>query len=235
MPMPNPPPKGGNLNWWEYDLNKLENNPDKKKFQEQIRDYRPAQLFTARSLRGLKKFPEAEKLLAAAIGSGDKMGYAYGSMDFRRELAFFYEDKGASTADVKLANAEWGKALKEWTTLFNFARNEVSKLKDATPEHEMQVKSRFFDSYREIQRCLILANLQLLKGNPKLADAFINGGKKIADLENANKLAEHEKNGTGIISPEVWNHYCDLLDKYPELKNGYKAAGGKFFLERPKE
>jgi hypothetical protein len=233
----NPPPKGGNKepNWWEIDINKLPNNADKKKFQEQIRDYRITQLFTGRSLRGMNKYPDGEKLFTAAIGTGDKPGYAYSSIEYRRELAFIYEAKGASSADAKVAKDEWGKALKEWTTLFNFAKNEVSKLKDADPEKEKEAKSRYFDTFYEIQRCLILANMQLLKGNPKLADTFTSGGKKIADLETANKLAELEKKGTGIISPEVWNHYCDLLDKYPELKNGYKAAGGKFFLERPNE
>jgi hypothetical protein len=34
-------------------------------------------------------------------------------------------------------------------------------------------------------------------------------------------------------SPEVWARYCDLLDKHPKLKAGYKAAGGTFFDKRP--
>jgi hypothetical protein len=230
------PPKGGNkdLNWWEIDINKLPNNPDKKKFQEQIRDYRIAQLFTGKCLTGLKKFPEGEKLFTAAIGTGDKQGYAYFSPEYRRELALLYEAKGATMTELKLANTEWGKALKEWTTLFNFAKNELSRLKDPSPDKEREVKSHFFNSYYEIQRCIILANIQLQKG-AKLSETFTKCGKQIADLENSNKLSEMEKKGTGIITPEVWNHYCDLLDKYPELKNGYKAAGGKFFLERPTE
>jgi hypothetical protein len=213
--------------------NKLENNPDKKKFLESIRDYRPAQLSTARCLRGLNRFGEAEKLLVAAVGTPEKQGYAYASLDFRKELGLVYEAKGAAIADPKVAKDEWGKALKEWTTLFNFARGDVGKLKDPTPEQERQVKNRFFDAYLDHQRCLILANAQLLRGNPNLAKTFTDAGKKIFDMETVNKFAELEKKG--LLVPEVWTHYCDLLDKYPELKNGYKAAGGKFFLERPKE
>lgn len=224
--------------WWTIDPSKLDkdpNNPAKRKFLEQIRDYRPAQLFSARCYRGLNKLPEAEKLLVGAVGTQEKQGYAYASLDFRRELALVYEAKGAATADPKVAKEEWGKALKEWNTLFSFARGDVGKLKDSNPEQEKLAKNRFFDAYFDVQRCIIQANSQLLKGNPNLAKTFADVGKKINDMETVNKFAELEKKGTGLITPEVWNRYCDLLDRYPELKNAYKAAGGKFFLERPKE
>jgi hypothetical protein len=229
-----PNAKGGN-DWWAMDLNKLENNADKKTFQDQIRDYRLAQLYTARSLRGAGKLPDAEKLLTAAIGPPEKQGYAYASLDFRRELAFTYEAKGAALTNLKDASAEWGKALNQWTTLFKFAEGQITKTKDPTPEQDKKLKNVYFDAYFEVQRCLVQANTQLQKGNPKLADTFANVAKKIVSLETNFKFAEREKNGDGILNSDVWEHYCDLLDKYPELKNAYKAAGGKFFLERPKE
>jgi tetratricopeptide (TPR) repeat protein len=234
------PPKGAMPNaaaveWWKVDTNKLENNPDKKKFLEAILDYRPAQLYTARCLRGQSKFGEAEQLLMAAIGLPEKQGYAYANRDFRRELALVYEAKGAASTDLKAAKDDWGKAYKEWNTLFVFARNDVTKLKDPTPEQEKQVKNQFFDTFFELQRCVLQANSQLLKGNASLAKTFTDVGKKLFDLETLNKFAELEKKGTSLISPEVWTRYCDLLERYPELKNAYKAAGGKFFLERPKE
>jgi tetratricopeptide (TPR) repeat protein len=229
-PMPKLPAE-----WWKVDPNTLENNPDKKKFLDQIRDYRPAQLFTARCLHGLNKLSEAEALLTAAIGTAEKQGYAYSSLDFRRELAQVYEGKGAAIADANLAKAEWSKAINEWTIRARFIRTELTRMKDPTPDQEYQAKNRFFEAFFDTQRCLIQAQTQLLKGNPKLAQAFTDVGKKIADLETTNKIAEQEKKGDGILAPDVWNRFCDLLDKYPELKNAYKAAGGKFFLERPKE
>jgi tetratricopeptide (TPR) repeat protein len=236
VPAGTPAPKAtGAPKWWEVDVNKLENNPEKKTFQDQVRDYRLAQLYTARSLRGASKFDDCEKLLVAAIGTSDKQGYAYGSLDFRKELAMMYEARGASKPDPKVAKDDWGKALKEWTTLATFASNGVSRLKGPTPEQERQAKNHFFEAYLEVQRCLIQANQQLLKGNPKLADSYTDVGKKILGMETNYKFAEREKAGDGLILPEVWSHYCDLLDKIPELKNGYRAAGGKFFLERPKD
>ena len=231
-----PLPKGNQApDWWRIDLGKLPNNPQKKDFQDQIRDYRLAQLYTARAYTGAKKFAEGEKLLVAAIGTPEKQGYGYGSMDFRKELAILYEAKGAATADNKLAKDDWGKALKEWTTLYSFATNSRRNLKAPTPEQERQADNNFFEAYFEVQRCLLQANLQLLKGNPKLSEAIANVGKKIFDIEASNKFVEKEKATPGFVQPDVWNRYCDLLDKHPDLKNAYKAAGGKFFLERPKE
>ena len=196
--------------------NKLDNNQDKKTFQEQVKNYRPAQLFTARCLHALNRLPDAEKLLTTAIGTPDKQGYGFSSLEFREDLARVYEAKGAATADPKLANAEWKKAIGEWTTLFSFARNEVSKLKEGDlKEKEKQVKSRYFEIYLEYQRCLIEANTQLLKGNPKLSEKIGEIGKKISESEIAGKFTELEKKGAGILTTEVWSRYCDLLDKYP--------------------
>lgn len=219
------------LNRSQIDANK--DRVDKNKLQDQIRDYRIAQLFTVRCDRGLKKFAEAEKLLVAAIGTSEKQGYAYGSLDFRKELALTYEGKAATLGQTKDASTEWGKALREWTTLFNFAQRDVSKLKDASHEVERQTKSHFFDAYFDLVRCLLQANLQLRKGTAKLPETYTDISKKLLDLETKNKLLELEKKGLGIMTPEVSTRYCDLLDANPELKKAYKDAGGKFFLERP--
>ncbi len=215
---------------------------------KEIGQYRFAYLYIAKCLRGATKFADAEKLLQDAIGTAEKQGFAYSSLDFRKELATVYETKAAATADAKGANAEWGKALKEWTTLFQFAQSAVkNQLKpDSAPEMVKQVKSHYFDSYFEIQRVLATANTQLIKDPTKLATSFETGGKKILDLETINKFNDVKqvpgpegkmvpiKAGTELISFDVWTRYCDLLDKYPQLKAGYQKQGGKFFLERPK-
>ena len=137
---------------------------------------------------------------------------------------------------MKAAGAEWGKANKEWTTLFQFASARVKNLTPNSTQLQIrEAKSAFFDAFYEIQRLMIAANTQLLKGNPKLNDTLSGVGKKIADMETANKVSELEKAGQGIMTPEVWNRYFELLDKNPQVKTAYKAAGGTIFLERAKE
>src|SRR5262249_51557395 len=160
-------------------------------------------------LRLLGKHAEAESLIAAAIGTAEKKGYAYVSLDFRKERALLNEAKGAATADVKAAGAEWRKALDEWTTLFRVAEKLVrDRPADARPEQARLAKSAYFDAYFEIQRVMIEANTQLLKGKPGLAATFTDVGKKIADMEASNKIPQLEKDGKGIITAEVWNRYC---------------------------
>ena len=51
-------------------------------------------------------------------------------------------------------------------------------------------------------------------------------------MENSNKISEQEKTGPGIITSDVWNHFHELLEKHPAVKDAYKAHGGKLFLER---
>lgn len=222
--------------WVTVDPATIADVTERNKLQNESRNYRFAQLYTLRCLRMLNKLPEAESLAATIVGTPDKKGWGASNIEIRKERALLAEAKGASLMDLKAAGAEWKKALDLWTTLFRFAEQQIKELPpDATPEQARLVKSAYFDAYFEIQRVMIEANLQLLKGKPSLARAIADVAKKIVAMEVDNKIPQLEKDGKGIITPEVWNRYCDLLEKYADLKAGYTAAGGKFFLERPKE
>ncbi|VTT99964.1 unnamed protein product [Gemmataceae bacterium] len=206
----------------------------------------PAQLGVARALREDGKFDEAGKLLRDAVGTSDKPGPAFRNAEFRKELARLYEARAATLMDQKAATAEWGNALREWTTLFQFAQSGLKPITpDTPPEKVKQLKSAFFDSYFEIQRVLVTANEALIKNPAKLAASFEKVGTNIFNVENIHKFNEVKqvpnaadkmvpiKVGTEVIAPEVWTRYCDLLDAHPELKAAYQKAGGRFFLERP--
>ncbi|WP_439626767.1 hypothetical protein [Gemmata sp.] len=205
----------------------------------------PAQLGVAKALREDGKLDEAEKLLTDAIGANNQPGPAFGNLAFRKELATLYETK-AATLTGKAANDEWGKSLKEWTTLFQYAQRDLKQITpDTPPEKVKHLKSAFHDSYFEVQRVLITANQSLIKDPAKLDASFEKAGTNIFNLENLHKFNDVKKVdgqdgkmvpikvGTEVITPEVWGRYCDLLDKNPKLKAAYRKAGGKFFLERP--
>jgi tetratricopeptide (TPR) repeat protein len=221
--------------WAKVELDKIADGQERNKLRNEIRDYRFAQLYTAKAYRGANKIDEAEKLLTGIVGTPEARGWGYASYDFRRELALTHEAKAAAIPDKKAANAEWVKALKEWTTLFQFAQSRIKNLPpNATPAQVREAKSAFFEGYYEIQRVMVAANTQL-QAPAALAKSLETAGKRIADMENTNKIAEQEKAGPSIITPDVWNHFCDLLDQNPMVKNAYKANGGKLFLERPAE
>jgi tetratricopeptide (TPR) repeat protein len=229
-----PPPS--RADWATVDPATLADVTERNKLQNEIRYYTAAQLATVRALRLLKRIPEAEALIASIIGTPEKKGWGSARIDARKELALVHEAKASTLTDNKLAGAEWKKALDQWTLLFRFAEKRVRELPaDTTAEQARKVKSAYFDSYFEIQRVMIDANSQLLRGKPGLAATFTDVAKKIVDMETANKIPQLEQEGKGILSAEVWNRYCDLIEKHPELKTAYTTHGGKFFLERPKQ
>src|SRR5262249_34702725 len=92
--------------WSTLYASKTMNEHLRNSSRDEVRDYRFAQLNKARALRGAGNFAAAEKLLVDAVGTREKPGYATSSLDFRKELAYVYEAKGAATADVKAAGVE---------------------------------------------------------------------------------------------------------------------------------
>jgi hypothetical protein len=189
----------------------------------QMRDYAVAQLGIARALREGQKFDEAEKMLREIIGTPDKPGWGSGRLYFRKELATLYEEKGATVADPKAANPVWGQALREWTTIFNIHK---ARLQKPPPKADMvDLRNAFADAFFDVQRCLVKANQQLRKAQPaKLQDTYNDAAKKFADMEKV--IPEKE------WQPLVQHRYADFLAEVPALVAPYKAAGGKFFLEK---
>ena len=114
--------------WAKVEIDKINDGQERNRLRNEIRDYRFAQFYTARAYRGLNKIDEAEKLLTGIVGTPEAHGWGYASYDFRRELALTYEAKASAIADKKAANAVWVQALKEWTTLFQFAQSRVKNL-----------------------------------------------------------------------------------------------------------
>jgi hypothetical protein len=195
------------------------------KVQNQTREYAIAQLGIAKALKETKQFPEAEKMLTEIIGTTEKPGWGAGRLYFRKELAAMYEAKGAALAVPKEASAEWGKASKEWATLFRIASARLQAApKDATPDQLAELRQAFADAFFDTQRVVVVANEQLLKGNPKLQTTYDNVGKKFADIEKQIPAAEW--------TPEVQHRYAEFLKDHPPLMAVYKAAGGKAFLEK---
>ncbi|MFO0797402.1 MAG: hypothetical protein U0804_07975 [Gemmataceae bacterium] len=190
--------------------------------------FRRAALDTARAQRMAKKFDPAEKLLAEAVGTKEKQGWAYSSLDFRKEACYLAEARGAETKDAKEANKHWGTAVKGWNELQAIARNRLT----APPPKDMngqvdnnkvqQNKNAFYDAYFDSNRCVLKANMQLLAGNPKLDDTMGRIAKLFVDLE--------QKEGANMYA-EVKNRYHELLTEVPPLRQKYEAAGGKLFLQ----
>ncbi|MDB5305871.1 MAG: hypothetical protein JWO38_73 [Gemmataceae bacterium] len=200
--------------------------------KKQVLEYRRATLELIRAYRLGEKFPEADALLKASMGTPDKPDWASNSIDFRREVAYLSEARGAA-ANGPPANKLWGEALKEWTAQYTIYRRLLEQGPPKGPNGQpdnarfLTTKNSYFEAFFNVQRCLVKANRHLLKDPkfaPKLQKTYDDVGKKFADLE---KVSGQD------ITPEVREKYYDLLAEIPELKKAYEGAGGKLFLEKP--
>ena len=190
---------------------------------------RRATLELVRVLRQSKKYAEGEAVLAAAMGTQQKQGWAFPSLEFRKEVAYLYEAKGADLADIKTSNTEWGKAVKEWASLVSITTKRMqTEPKGANGEVDnaavLRNKNAYYEAFFDYNRCIVKANMHLLKDNPKLAKTFETVGKKFADLE---------KTAGTTMNDEVRELYWHLLADIPQLLGGYTAAGGELFLKYP--
>lgn len=194
--------------------------------------YRNARLELARSYRAAKKYADAEKVLADALGTKDKKGWGANDLNFRKEHAHLLEAKAAEQADPKAALPLWRDATTEWGTMGREyqavlvkpfpadekAKNDLERLKS-------QVKPIFFDLFFEQLRCATKANVQLLKAKPgDLQVKLAGAARQMADLEKKNP----------DLPAEVKAKFAGLMDEVPALKAEYqKTDGPKGLLRQP--
>ncbi|HEV3142352.1 MAG TPA: hypothetical protein VGZ47_00545, partial [Gemmataceae bacterium] len=210
------------------------NNPtdeEKVKFEKaegEQRNYHYVQLLTVRALRGegrqlmpadLKdkarikaayaKFDEAKKLVEEMIGDAKNPGWAYHSMEIRRELIFIMEDK-------KL----YRDAMAAWTQMQKpFADRLVSK-----PANEKEVKNR--TAYFEIRfyqiRLVYKSKLDIQKEDVK--------SQQIAKVAESIVKMENDPLTLDLGGADVKKLFQELIDTEEPLRKAYKAAGGKLLL-----
>jgi tetratricopeptide (TPR) repeat protein len=258
--VPVPPGVPPDTNWWTV-------NPDKvdpmvrNKFRDEIRDYRYSQLHIARCYRMQPDFDKGETLLTKAIGDQKVHGYAYSSLDFRKELGYLHEAK-AATLPLDKAGAEWSKGILQWNTLVGFARTGLQKtleLEAAKPnlkavftgvlhldtggifepasiEQVNKVKNDFYEAYFEVVRVVVAANTHLTKDPTKLAPKLQKSAEQIKSLEDVHNFATLAGKKEMPLSYDVAMRYWELLEKNPALKKVYQdpPVNGKFFLTKPK-
>jgi hypothetical protein len=183
-----------------------------------VLEYRRAALELLRAYRQANKYAEADAIIADAMGTPEKPGWAANSLDFRVERANLFEARGAAASGPDARKA-WGEALKEWGTLANIYRAQVSNGPQPGAgggNRYLASQNSFYEMYFFQRRCLLRANLQLLpKGDAKMQKHYDDAGKAFAELE---MVSGHSFN------PEVRDHYHDLVEEMPELKKAYEKA-----------
>lgn len=182
---------------------------------------------------GLGPFLACEELLLLVMGTKEKPGWAWTSMEFRKELAYLYEARGTADHNPAAAKDYFGKALQEWTVLYSIHKSRIDKgvPKDANGNDDnntyIKYKNAFYDAFFDIQRCLVKANQKLL-ADPKFAPQLAKSIDSVAQ-----KFLDVEKIMGGDLDEDVAARYTELLDETPALKAAYEKLGGKKFLNKP--
>ncbi|MBY0513307.1 MAG: hypothetical protein K2P78_05280 [Gemmataceae bacterium] len=195
--------------------------------------YRGACLHLARAYRlaGPPHFPACEALLAGVMGNREKPGWGWTSLEFRQEVALLWEARGAADPNPATAKDHYGKALQEWTTLYQIHKARIDKgvQNDANGNPDnvgyLKNKNAFYDAFFDVQRCLVKANQKLQAAAPeKLAKTMDDVSKRFVDVE---KIMGDD------LDAAVWVRYAELLEEIPPLRAAYEKNGGKKFLARP--
>jgi hypothetical protein len=202
--------------------------------RQETNRYRGACLYLIRAYRGAGQFEPCEAKLKEVLGVGDLMdvlkqqpqaGWAFTSLEFRKEVALYWEARGAAEPNPATARDHYGRALQVWTSLYNIAKRRLEETPKEDNAALQRNKNAFYDAFFDIQRCVIKANQKLQAAAPdKLAKTMDDVSKRFLQVEQI--MGDD-------LAPEVWNRYADLLDETPQLKEAYKKNGGVKFLTRP--
>jgi hypothetical protein len=224
IPKPPPVPKPANA------ANPTQEEKDKiEKAEADWRSYHYVQLLIVRALRGegrqlmptdLKdkakiklayaKLDEAKKLVDEMVGDPKAPGWAYHSMEVRREYIFILEDK-------KL----YRDAMSAWTQMqAPFAKELPEKAKN---EKEERIRTAYFEIKFYQIRLVYKSKLGITKDDVRAAEI-----RKVAD-----QIVKIERDPLTLDmgGAYVKKLFQELIDTEEPLRSGYKAAGGKLLLD----
>ncbi|HLW64109.1 MAG TPA: tetratricopeptide repeat protein [Gemmataceae bacterium] len=223
IPKPPPVPKPANpTNPTQEEKDAIE------KAELAIRNYHYVQLLTVRALRGegrqlmpsdLKdkakikvayaKLDEAKKLVDEIVGDQKVKGWAYQSMEVRREYIFILEDK-------KL----YRDAMSAWQQMqAPFAKELPEKAKN---EKEERIRTAYFEIKFYQIRLVYKSKLGITKDDVRAQEI-----RKVAD-----QIVKIERDPLTLDmgGDYVKKLFQELIDTEEPLRTAYKAVGGKLLL-----
>lgn len=196
------------------------------KTEEQTKFKAQAQYALARNARLGGEFKKAESVLAELIGTPQKRGVGYGTLEIRKERARLLEDQSL-----------FAPAITEWQTLVRLFvgqlpaippdvqegdTNEVRQQKQKVRNEAMLKRRTYFDlfyeTYRAQARAYDALDTKKYSEQQKI-DGITKAAQKFVDLEVNTDLSD-----------ELKDKIRETFEQYPLLKEKYKERGGKVFL-----
>jgi hypothetical protein len=203
----------------KYEAARAKYEQDKTAYDSAMRTYWFKQLSEARALRKagsleadkekrVKYFQDADKLLDEMIGTSKSPGWAFNSLEARREKIFVLEDQNL-----------FRPALSKWTEMLQPFRKFSSPPKDAK---EARIREAYYEVRFYMTRLIYKSQLKVKDEKKKLA-AIRTLADQIVDLEKNPKTAD-------FGGANVKKLYEDWLEDEELMRKAYQAAGGKSLL-----
>ncbi|VTS04168.1 tetratricopeptide repeat protein [Tuwongella immobilis] len=180
--------------------------------EDKVKSFRKVQFLLAQAYRKAKEYQKAQTLINQMLGTAKQKGWAFASVEVRKESLLLLEDQG-----------KWRDAVTGWTSLARVWQARLKPLPKeriaGDPNFQRIVNDRamYFDLFVETQRCLTRANDSTLKDEMKKGAAFEKIAAALVELETKNE----------DLSDTLKDSIRALLEEYPLLKEKYLAAGGK--------
>lgn len=218
IPAPGAAPKPPAENAPEADRQKYE--AARPAYEQDAKTYWFAQLTHVRTLRQAARgepdaakrkamFQQADKMLDEMIGTPQKQGWAFNSLEVRREKIFILEDQEL-----------WRPALEGWTAM---QRPFVGKFKNP-PENDKETRTRaaYFEVRFYMTRLVFKSKLKLK--DEKKRDADIKRlAEQLVELERDKRTAD-------FGGDQVKKLYEDWLENEPLIRKAYVEAQGRDLL-----
>ena len=215
----------------------------KAKSEAAQKSYWFAQLTQVRALRQLGRddnnpksphFEEAQKLLNQMIGTPQNKGWAFNSLEVRREQIFILEDRG----QFRDALGAWTANQKPFLDQMIALTREVKELKDSPKPGQEEVAQKKDVQLQRVRQvvyeyhfykihCVYLSkarNTALAKDAKKKEEEFHKVAKNIIGVEKDPQTADFGGN-------EVKKLYKEMLDNDDLLMKAYRAEGGTALLQ----
>jgi hypothetical protein len=174
----------------------------------QVRVLRQAGRLAENAAERNKHFGEAEKLLDEMVGTGQKPGWAFNTLEVRREKIFLLEDR-----------EKWQDALNAWVAM----QKPFSKFSDPPKdERETRIRAAYYE-VRFYQTRLVYKSKLKLKDQKKKEAGIKKLAEQVVEMEKDARTSDF--GGAGVRKL-----FVEWLADEPEMRKAYEAAGGKALL-----
>lgn len=222
-------------------------DPDAARLDPQVRNYRTVQFLLVRELRQAGEFDKAQRLLDEIMGTRDNRGWAFSSVEVRKESYLLLEDRAEAAADAAERHGLWTEAINNWMAYARVWQGQVKVVPKSPGEYtntETLAVQVVLGSAMAPMADVVRAKVEAMRRQQTAVkeayfDIYIETYRAVARangrLSDTRKSEEYTKIANRFIelqtrnpdmSLETKEKMADVLLDFPLLKQKYEDLNG---------